>query len=69
MDEDVKVLRRAQVADLQIALQAALGKLDELEERLAARKRADGRAEEQFNRIANQFAIGMTKAGIVSEKP
>jgi hypothetical protein len=58
--------RRAQLAELQVALKVALEKLDELEKRLAARKIADYPA--NSNRIAYQIAIGMTKAGMVSEK-
>jgi len=59
MDENHRVPRKAQIAELQLALKLASGKLDELEKRRAAR---DG------NRLASQVAIVMTKAGIISNK-
>jgi hypothetical protein len=56
MDDNQRELRRAQIAELQLALRAALEKLDQLEKRIAARKPLE------CNPIAAHVAIGMTKA-------
>lgn len=69
MDENQRDLRRAQIAELQIALETALRELEKLEKRLAARKNVDGAGAELSNRLANQVALGMTKAGVVPKKP
>jgi hypothetical protein len=63
-------LRRAQIAELQLALQVALEKLDQLEKRIAARKILDSAppTDPEANRIAAQITIGMTKARTRSEK-
>ncbi|MDO9385024.1 MAG: hypothetical protein Q7T86_19430 [Hyphomicrobiaceae bacterium] len=69
MDENQRELRRAQIAELQIALEAALKELDELDKRVAARPNVDAASSEQSNRLADQVALGMTKAGVLSHKP
>jgi hypothetical protein len=70
MRDDQRDLRKAQIAELQLALQVALEKLDRLEERIAARKILDSAspADPQTDRIAAQIAIGMTKARAASDK-
>ena len=68
MDENQRELRKAQIAELQIALEAALRELDELEKRVAARSNVDAASSEHSNRLVDQVALGMTKAGILSHK-
>lgn len=69
MNENERDLRRALVSEMQTALDVALSELDELEKRVAARLNADGPGTEQSNRLADQVALGMTKAGIILYKP
>ena len=69
MDEQQRELRKAQIAEMQIALQVALAKLDELEKRLPKRKSTDRADADLNNLLANQVALGMTKAGIIPNKP
>ncbi len=69
MDEQQREFRKAQIAEMQIALHVALEILDELEKRLAKRKSTDNASADQNNRLANQVALGMSKAGIIPNKP
>jgi hypothetical protein len=63
MDDDQRALRRAQIAELLLALQEAFQKLDQLEKRIAERKLLDSTspANRETNPIASRIAIGMTK--------
>ncbi|MES2197285.1 MAG: hypothetical protein V4517_22945 [Pseudomonadota bacterium] len=58
-----------QIAEMQSALETALWELDELDKRVAARPHVDGASCEQNNRLVDQVALGMTKAGILSHRP
>ena len=62
MDDDQRALRRAQIAELLLALQEAFQKLDQLERRIAKKKLSDSAADRETNPIASRVAIGMTKA-------
>jgi hypothetical protein len=70
MDDDQRALRRAQIAELLLALQEAFQKLDQLEKRIAERKLLDSTspANRETNPIASRIAIGMTKARADSDK-
>ena len=67
MDVQQIKLRKALVAEMQFAPQLVLEKLDDLEKRLP-KSTSPASAVEQGNRLADQFALGMTKAGITSNK-
>ena len=63
MDENQRELRRVQIAELQSALEAALNELDKLEKRVVPRQDDDRPSPEQSNRLVDQVALGMAKAG------
>jgi hypothetical protein len=62
MDEDQQALRRAQIAELLLALQEAFQKLDQLEKRIAEKKPSVSAADRETNPLASRIAIGVTKA-------
>jgi hypothetical protein len=68
MDDDQRALRRTQIAELLLALQAAFQKLDQLEKRIAERRLSVSPADQEMNPIASRIAIGMTKGRADSDK-
>jgi len=68
MDDDERALRRAQIAELLLALQEAFQRLDQLEKRISERKLSVSPADRETNPFASRIAIGMTKARTDSNK-
>jgi len=68
MDDDERALRRAQIAELLLALQEAFQKLDQLEKRIAEKKLSISPPDREANPIATRIAIGMKKARADSDK-
>jgi hypothetical protein len=68
MDDDQQALRRAQIAELLLALQEAFQKLDQLEKRIAEKKPSVFAADHETNPLASRIAIGMTKARADSDR-
>ena len=68
MDRDrQEVSRRTRIAEMQLALQAAIQTLDDLDARVAERTNTEPAISEPINRLVNQIALGMTKAGSRAE--
>ena len=52
---------------MQLALQAAIQTLDDLDARIAERSNTEPATSEPINRLVDQIALGMTKAGSRAE--